>query len=50
MIRLKSILDNLEHKTVLPTLAYIRGMQFICTQGYQPEIDGWLVVWNKVTT
>lgn len=47
MIRLKSLQDVLEHKDTIPTLAYIRGIQFCGSQGYHSDIDGWIVVFEK---
>jgi hypothetical protein len=44
MIRLKSIQDVLDYKETIPTLAYIRGLQFCGSLGYQAEIDGWIVI------
>ena len=44
MKRLKSLQDVLDHKDTIPTLAYIRGIQFCGSQGYQAEIDGWIVI------
>ena len=44
MKRLKSLQDVLDHKDTIPTLAYIRGIQFCGSQGYQADIDGWIVI------
>ena len=44
MLRLRSIQDVLNHKDTIPTLAYIRGVQFLGSEGFDPEIDGWIVV------
>ena len=47
MLRLRSIQDVLNHKDTIPTLAYIRGIQFCGSQGYQADIDGWIVVMQE---
>ena len=47
MKRLKSLQDVLDHKGTIPTLAYIRGIQFCGSQGYQADIDGWIVVMQE---
>ncbi|MDG5469662.1 hypothetical protein P9J64_15170 [Deltaproteobacteria bacterium IMCC39524] len=47
MKRLKSLQDVLDHKDTIPTLAYIRGIQFCGSQGYQADIDGWIVVMQE---
>ena len=47
MKRLKSLQDVLDHKDTIPTLAYIRGTQFCGSQGYQADIDGWIVVMQE---
>ena len=44
MIRLKSLQDVLDHKDTIPPLAYIRGIQFCGSVGYQAEIDGHIIV------
>ena len=44
MLRLKSMQDILDNKDTIPSLAYIRGIQFIGSQGQDPEVDGWIVV------
>jgi hypothetical protein len=44
MIRLKSIQDVLDYKHTIPSLAFIRGVQFLGSQGFDPEVDGWIVV------
>ena len=49
MKRLKSLHDVLDHKDTIPALAYIRGTQFIGSQGHDPEVDGWIVVIQDVS-
>lgn len=44
MIRLKSLQDVMDHKDTITPLGYLRGLQFCGSQGYQADIDGWIVI------
>jgi hypothetical protein len=43
MQRLKSLQDVLDHKDTINPLAYLRGIQFCGSSGYDADIDGWIV-------